>query len=171
MHPDDLECKADWDLTDLTGRPDKISRTSSRGENVRLREVCLVVHESVPSLVSDTLSLAKCGVKAVSRACIVQVRVAALKSAISFNITRFNNREWQIASKTSDFDTATAALELTKRRLRFAKDAVTLRWEQVHNQAAQLQEMEARQPDAKAALASAGFNLQFLSASKSAVQG
>lgn len=64
MLTSDLECKAGWDLVDLTGGSDLGSRDRILGDYGYLGEGCSPVSESLPSSVAYLLSLTTPGLKA-----------------------------------------------------------------------------------------------------------
>lgn len=73
------------------------------------------------------------GVEPMNRSFVLEGRIGALKSPLSSNNTHIGELESQLASKSLEFDTATAELESTQCRLRLTEDAASLMQEQVQN--------------------------------------
>lgn len=81
----DLEGEGDWDLAYLTGGPDLSSRAAICEDYERLREACFLVNNSIPSSMSDLLSLGIRSVEVMRRASILEVLFGALNSTFSSN--------------------------------------------------------------------------------------
>lgn len=143
-------------------------RASTRRDYGGLREACSVIMESVPSSVTDIVSLAIRSVELMSRASTLNVCIGALESTLySTNNTRIGKLELRVASKNLEFGEAMAELESTTRRLCFAASAVSLMQELVQSQWPHLRELEAACLAAKVARAAEESNVQSLAASDS----